>query len=67
MTASYDKTAIVWDATSGEKLLVLQGHTEPVILARFSPDARRIVTASVDKTAIVWDATTRQRLLVLQM
>ncbi|NMC20198.1 MAG: hypothetical protein GYA33_07220, partial [Thermogutta sp.] len=66
VTASGDKTAGVWDAQTGERLLVLGGHTGLVWSAAFSPDARRIVTASADKTAGVWDAQTGERLLVLQ-
>lgn len=67
MTASRDKTAILWDADSGKELVVLEGHTRAVCSATFSPDGRWVLTASDDKLAIVWDATTRQRLLVLQM
>jgi hypothetical protein len=51
VTASFDKTARVWDATSGQQLLVLRGHTGEVLSAAFSPDGGRIVTASNDKTA----------------
>ena len=54
VTASYDKTARVWNAASGRSLMVLQGHTDGVIAAAFSPDGTRIVTASYDNTARVW-------------
>ncbi|HOP78488.1 MAG TPA: hypothetical protein PLD05_13415, partial [Thermogutta sp.] len=67
VTASEDKRAIVWDATSGQKLLVLEGHTGMVVSATFSPDSRRILTASLDNTAIVWDATSGRKLLVLRV
>ncbi len=33
----------------------LEGHTDPVSSANFSPDGTKIVTASADKTARVWD------------
>jgi hypothetical protein len=36
--------------------LVLQGHTDTVVSASFSPDGARIVTASSDRTARLWDA-----------
>jgi WD40 repeat protein/tRNA A-37 threonylcarbamoyl transferase component Bud32 len=65
VTASYDKTARIWDAVSGQLLLVLRGHTGAVRSAAFSPDGRRVVTASYDKTARVWDATSAKQLLVL--
>ena len=47
VTASWDKTAIVWDAVSGEKIRTLQGHTN-VNFASYSPDGselpRRLTT-----------------------
>ncbi|NMC20014.1 MAG: WD40 repeat domain-containing protein, partial [Thermogutta sp.] len=52
-----------WDAETGERLLVLKGHTNWVLSAAYSPDGRRIVTASEDNTAIVWDAETGEELL----
>ncbi|NMC22060.1 MAG: hypothetical protein GYA33_16760, partial [Thermogutta sp.] len=72
VTASEDKTAGVWDAQTGERLLVLKGnwlrwgHTDAVLSAAYSPDGRRIVTASRDGTVIVWDAQTGERLRVLR-
>jgi serine/threonine protein kinase len=46
--------------------LTLQGHTDAVLCASYSPDGRMIVTASADNTAIVWDAQSGQRLQVLK-
>jgi WD40 repeat protein len=56
-TASWDKTARVWDAKTGAETLTLKGHTGPVNSVSWSPDGLRIATASGDKTARVWDAT----------
>src|SRR5204862_816281 len=55
LTASDDHTARVWDATTGQELLVLH-HDGEVYDAMFSPDGLRIVTSSRDKTARVWDS-----------
>jgi hypothetical protein len=55
VTASWDKTAKVWDARTGAKLVDLAGHDSSVKSAVFSPDGARIVTASYDNTAKVWD------------
>ena len=66
VTASEDKTARLWDATTGEPLAVLQGHTGAARSAAFSPDGTRIVTASVDNTARLWDAITGEPLAVLK-
>ncbi|MGO9475198.1 MAG: TIR domain-containing protein, partial [Rhodomicrobium sp.] len=66
VTASWDTTARVWDAKSGQALLTLNGHDDVVLSAAFSPDGTRIVTASEDKTARIWDAKSGQALLTLK-
>jgi WD40 repeat protein len=66
VTASYDKTARVWDAATGKMLIPLRGHTDWVMSAEFSPDGKRIVTASRDGTACIWDAVGGQQLVVLK-
>ena len=55
LTASWDKTAKLWDAASGT-LVVSFAHQGIVWRAAFSPDGTRILTASADKTAKLWDA-----------
>jgi eukaryotic-like serine/threonine-protein kinase len=64
-TASYDRTARIWDARTGAPLVVLYGHVGIVYAAAYSPDGTRIVTASADKTARIWDAHTGAQLAVL--
>lgn len=58
VTACDNRVAQVWNATTGDLLLVLDGHSETVFHAAFSPDGRRIVTASMDNTAQIWDSST---------
>jgi WD40 repeat protein len=58
VTASGDKTARVWDATTGKPLTGPLEHRGQVVSAAFSPDGTRVVTASDDNTAQVWDAAT---------
>jgi WD40 repeat protein len=53
--SSINKTAHVWDATTGAELTVLKGHEGPLNRLAFSPDGSRIVTTSHDKTARLWD------------
>ena len=65
-TASQDKTAKIWDATTGELLITLTGHTKSVNGIAFSPDGKRIATSSDDQTAKIWDAATGDELLTLR-
>jgi WD40 repeat protein len=64
VSGSSDDTVRVWNATSGENLLVLRDH-DSVFSVAFSPDGTRIVSGSNDKTVRVWDVSSGQSLLVL--
>jgi WD40 repeat protein len=66
LVLSNDQTARVWNASSGQLLATLQGHTGSVQSAVLSPDGHRIVTASEDKTAGGWNASSGQLLATLQ-
>jgi len=66
VTASWDGTAKIWDASTGELLANLEGHTGVVESAVFSPDGKKIVTASDDHTAKIWDASTGKVLVKLE-
>jgi hypothetical protein len=55
LTASYDKTARVWDAASGATPAILREHFGEVRSAVFDASGTHILTASEDETARVWD------------
>ena len=59
VTASYDKTARVWDAATGKLITTLHPDAQ-VHSAQFSPDGRYIVTTcwDYDFTTRVWEAST---------
>jgi hypothetical protein len=59
VTASWDKTARIWDARTGAPVGAPLWHKDIVWAASFSPDGTRVVTASTDGTARIWDAQTR--------
>jgi WD40 repeat protein/serine/threonine protein kinase/TPR repeat protein len=65
ITASYDRTARIWDSSTGREIMQLSGHTDRLRSASYSLDGRHIVTSSHDKTARIWDAATGQQLMVL--
>lgn len=55
-------TAQIWDAESGEKKQVLDGHSGFVNSASYSPDGKFIVTASNDSTVCLWNVETGSKL-----
>jgi WD40 repeat protein/serine/threonine protein kinase len=65
-TASADRTAKLWDITSGEELLTLTGHTDVVSSITFAPQGQSVVTTSWDRTVRVWDRQSGQQLAVLE-
>ena len=56
-SASYDNTVKIWDASSGECLQTLEGHSNRVTSVAFSPDSARLASASKDNTVKIWDAS----------
>ena len=62
LTASADRSAALWNASTGAPLFKLLGHTAEIHTARFSPDGQRIVTASADGSARLWDPASGKQL-----
>lgn len=59
ITGSYDRTCKVWDTTTGDELLSLEGHKNVVYAIAFNkPYGDKIITGSFDKTCKLWDANT---------
>jgi WD40 repeat protein len=48
ITASWDETAKVWDANTGQELFTLTGHNGNVLSACWSPDQKRLMTSGQD-------------------
>ena len=47
-------------------MATLDGHTDDVLDAEFSPDGSSVATASLDGDAALWDAETGEQLRVLR-
>lgn len=56
-----DTTIRLWDVTSGEQLLVLDGHQESVETLAFSPDGTQLASADREGVARLWNAETGER------
>lgn len=62
VSASSDKTAIIWNLANGKIHQTLKGHTWKVTSVDISPDSKYVVTCSNDGGTIVWDITTGEKL-----
>jgi WD40 repeat protein len=58
VTASDDKSARVWDATTGKAVAIMAEHAGPVYTARFLSDGSHVVTGADDQKVIIWSAWT---------
>ena len=45
----------LWDVQTGDKLLSLPGHTEPIETLTFSHDGKTLASGSEDGTVLLWD------------
>ncbi|RLD81546.1 MAG: hypothetical protein DRJ15_04120 [Bacteroidetes bacterium] len=66
VSASEDKTCILWDLNSGEALKTLKGHTKEVYAVAITADGKRAISASRDETCILWDLNSGEALKTLK-
>jgi hypothetical protein len=57
VSGGYDKTLMLWDASTGEEIRTFPAHKEHIRSVVFSPDGRHIVSSD-GQTLRLWDATT---------
>src|ERR671911_492357 len=57
-SCGHDRTARIWDAATGRRLVSVEAHRGRMNAVAFSPDGKRIATAGQDRTVRVWDAAT---------
>lgn len=53
VTGSFDKTAKLWDAYTGQLYYTLKGHDTEIVCLGFNPQSTLIATGSMDNTAKV--------------
>ncbi|HEY8400631.1 MAG TPA: WD40 repeat domain-containing protein, partial [Cytophagaceae bacterium] len=63
-SGSRDKTAKIWDLTTGREIRTFIGHEHTVNGIQFSKDSKKLLTSSADGTARVWDVFTGKQLFV---
>jgi WD40 repeat protein len=56
------KTIPVWEAATGRRRLVLEGHEESTAVVAFAPDGRTLASSSWDNTIRLWDLETGKEL-----
>ena len=66
LTGSLDKTAVLWDVSSGKQLRRFRGHSDRIESAAFSPDAQQFATGSYDKTVVLWNVNDGQKIRVFE-
>jgi hypothetical protein len=54
-SADPDRTARLWETSTGRLLSTLKGHTAPVLSVAFSPDGKLIITCDNDRV-LFWSA-----------
>jgi WD40 repeat protein len=61
-TGSKDKSAKLWELSTGREVRSFLGHEASVTAIAFSSDGRLLLTGSNDKSIILWDIKTARRI-----
>jgi glycosyltransferase involved in cell wall biosynthesis len=65
VTGSFDRTAKIWDANTGQRYHTLKGHKMEIVCLGFDPHGMLVATGSMDHTAKLWDVETGQEIFNL--
>lgn len=64
-SAGKDRTARIWEVSTGREIRRFVGHSDEVNWVSYSPDGKLLATASDDWTARIWNASTAEVVHVL--
>ena len=65
VTASRDRTAIIWPSAGGKPIMKLTGHRSSIYDVAWHPSEDVIATSSSDNTIIIWNAETGETIRTL--
>jgi WD40 repeat protein len=65
-SGDWNRTIRIWDASTGQVLRSLRGHSEGIRSVSFSPDGRMLATGSFDKTVRIFDLTSQTEPVTLR-
>jgi WD40 repeat protein len=54
-SGSYDKTVILWDVSTREKIRTFEDNLEGITSVAFSPDGKMLAAGAKDSTITLWD------------
>jgi WD40 repeat protein len=53
-SGSFSGTVRLWEVATGRERRVFRGHQASVVVLRFSPDGRRLISGGADAVGMVW-------------
>jgi hypothetical protein len=65
-SASVDRTAAIWELSSGRMLRRLSGHSKTLSCVAWLPDNLHVVTAAFDHSLRIWNAESGEQLAMLE-
>lgn len=57
ITGGRDKTAKLWEVSTGREIRSFLGHEGTILAAKFTPDGKYVATGGTDNTVKLWDIT----------